>query len=137
MKRKLFISTLILFFFVSTTGLPVTMHLCTMNDSNADTCEMYSHTNECEGVQHSDFSKVKIEKKDCCKTEYKYESIGDKFLQINSQKDLINQNIVAIINFDLAENSFSLFNYQNYFNDSSPPSLINNQIYLNNSILII
>ena len=137
MKRKVFISTLVLFFFVSTTGLPVTMHLCAMDNSEMETCEMHSHPMQCEGARHSDFSKVKVEKKDCCETEYKYEAINDQFLQINSPKVFLTQNIFAVINFDLSLNDNSIVNTTKYITDSSPPALISNQIYLNNSILII
>ncbi len=103
MIRKILISTIVLFFFVSTTGLPLTIHFCSMSKTEMAHCKMHSKCMHCENEEHSHISGLKIEKKDCCETEFKYEAIGDKFLQINSQKDIQLQNLAAIVTVNLVE----------------------------------
>ncbi len=137
MIRKILISTIVLVFFVSTTGLPLTIHLCSMSKTEMATCKMHSKCMHCENVEHSKYSGSKIGKDDCCKTEFKYEAIGDKFLQINSQKDFQVQNFIAHLVLNLTEQTNQREVNYDLFTGTSPPQLIDNHLYLNNSILLI
>ena len=138
MFRKVLISTIVLVFFVSTTGLPLTIHLCSMvADGEMEACTMHSEMMQCENDADAAYNVVKIKREDCCKTEVKYESIGDKFLQINSQKVIYNETLIALLNAELFQNLNQLTLFQNYLSDSSPPHSVNNHLYLNNSILLI
>ena len=137
MIRKVLISSIILVFFVSTTGLPVTIHFCSMSKSEMTHCKMHSKCMHCDGSEHSSKAEVKLKKEDCCKTEYKYEAIADKFLQINSQKDFQNQNLITAILLDITITINPQEVSHNIFTGPSPPQLYNNHIYLNNSIFLI
>jgi len=138
MKKKISIISLVLIFFVSTTGLPLTINLCTMMDTPAaDMCEMHSKDNSCEYDAHQNSIKIQIEKAECCKTQLVDKSICDKYLQLNAQKLNPNSSLTAIINLDFSSLNYSLTNSIKYFSDSSPPTIINNHIYLDNSILLI
>jgi hypothetical protein len=138
MKKKISVISLILIFFVSTTGLPLTINICSLMDTpEADMCEMHSEHKTCEYEAHKVSIKTEITKEDCCKTELIDKSICDKYLQINNQNNNLNHNTVAVISDDFSLNNGSLINPVKYFNDTSPPSLLNNHIYLNNSILLI
>jgi hypothetical protein len=135
MKKKIAVISLILLFFVSTVGLPLSINLCSMMDTpQAESCEMNS---KCENEAHSVSLKVEFTKTDCCTTQIVDKSISDKYLQVDIQKCSLNQNVIALINLDLIGNNNSPINSIKYFNDSSPPQLISNNIYLDNSILLI
>jgi hypothetical protein len=138
MKKKTAVILLTLLFFVSTTGIPLTINLCSLMDTpDADMCEMHSKSNTCEPGFHHSSVKNQIEEAACCKTELVDKSICDEYLQASIQKQNLNSNIIAVINIDLVLINNSLINSVKYFSNTSPPSLINNNIYLNNSILLI
>ncbi len=137
MIRKILISTIVLVFFVSTTGLPLTIHFCSMSKTEMAHCKMHSKCMHCENENQSNSSVIKIENKDCCKIEFKYEAIGDKFLQINSQKDIQLKNLIAIITVNLVECSNQNISFINNFSGSSPPQITGNHIYLDNSVFLI
>lgn len=142
MIKKISISTLLLLFLVSTTGLPLTIHLCKMGSNEvSQTCTIHNEMNKkmhqsCNQDQEEN-SYFSVEKGSCCKVELVNKSISDKFLQTDNQKHNLKLNFIPIINMDLSANNNLRVNSFNYFNDSSPPALINNHIYLGNSILLI
>ncbi len=138
MKKKIAVISLILLFFVSTTGLPLSVNLCTMMDeSRSESCEMHSKDNACENENHPVSIKTEFNKEDCCKTEIVDKSISDKYLQVDVHKHNLNQIIIVIINFNLSESNNLFTNSVKYFNDISPPTQFSNHIYLDNSILLI
>ena len=136
MKKKISIISLILVFFVSTTGLPLTVNICSFMDTpKANLCEMHSNNKTCE--THKVLVQTELTKEDCCKTELIDKSICDKYLQVNTQNNNLNQNLIAVTNTDFHINYNSITNSIKFFINSSPPTLINNHIYLSNSILLI
>jgi hypothetical protein len=138
MKKKISVISLILLFFVSTTGLPLTINICSLMDTpQADICEMHSEHKTCEYEANKVSVKTEITKTDCCKTELIDKSICDKYLQASSQNSNLNHPSIVIINDNFLVNNNLLINPLRYFNDTSPPSLLNNHIYLKISILLI
>jgi hypothetical protein len=138
MKKKISVISLILLFFVSTTGLPLAVNFCTMMDvPENEMCEMHSEHKTCEYEIHKLSVSTQINKDDCCKTEIIDKSICDKYLQVNVQKLIQNQNKIEVIHDDLSVYNSLIVNPVKYFNDTSPPILLNNHIYLNNSALLI
>jgi hypothetical protein len=137
MKKKITSISLIFLFFVSTVGLPLSVNLCSMMKSEeVELCEMHSNNMSCENEESSTSGKIALKKQDCCKTEIIYKSISDQYLKVDSQNQNSNQ-IIVLNNPDLSDDYFSKINSSNYFNDSSPSALLNNNIYLNNSVLLI
>ena len=142
MIKKVSILTLLLLFFISTTGLPVTIHLCNMESSKANqSCPVYDMMKKmhqsCNQDQEEN-SYFSVENGNCCKIELVNKSISDKFLQIDSQKHNLKLNFITpAMYLDLFADYNISASLSNYFSDSSPPSLINNHIYLDNSILLI
>ena len=135
MKKKISVISLILLFSVSTIGLPITINFCMMMDTPLSvSCEMNS---ECQNESHSNSSTSEFVKADCCKTEIIDKAISDNYLQPDIQINSLNHNIVAVINPNLEENNNSIIDPVHYFNDTSPPALSNNHIYLSISILLI
>ncbi len=92
---------------------------------------------ECESESHRVSVNAEITKKDCCETDIVDKSISDKYIQVNVQKIILEQNTITFINDDISLNSNLLISSSKYFNDTSPPALLNNHIYLNNSIFLI
>ena len=138
MKKKISVISLILLFFVSTTGLPLTVSICSLMDTpQADLCEMHSKNKTCEYEAHRVSVNTELTKEDCCKTELIDKSICDKYIQANNQSNNLIQHTVAVINNEFLVADNLVVNPVKYFNDASPPSLLNNHIYLDNSILLI
>ncbi len=138
MKKKISVISIILLFFVSTTGLPLVVNFCSLMDTpEADMCEMHSEHKTCEYEAHKLSLNTEFNKDDCCKTEIIDKSIYDKYLQVNVQKPNLNQNIIAVIHDDIPTNNDLVISPIKYFNGTSPPILLNNHIYLNNSALLI
>jgi hypothetical protein len=135
MKKKITVISLILLFVISTIGLPLSINICTMlGTSQINLCKMNSgcENEPCQGSLNSGLTK-----EDCCKTELIDKSICDKYIQENVQKPIQVQNILLILNPDIPIENNLCLNSAKYFNDTSPPSSLNNHIYLNNSILLI
>ncbi len=138
MKKKFSIILLVFLFIVSTIGLPLSINFCSMMDTpQVGMCEMHSNDTACETEIHHIILKTELTRQDCCKTEIIDKAISDKYLQVDIHKHNLNYNIIAVINPNLTENIGSFVNSVHYFNDSSPPSLSNNHIYLSISILLI
>ncbi|MDO8548893.1 MAG: hypothetical protein Q7S39_01910 [Ignavibacteria bacterium] len=130
---------LILFFFASTTGLPVTIHLCKMEETTgAKGCLMHNKpvkTSCCEEV--NDY-RVFLSSSNpiCCQTKTIDNSIFDSYL---IQKPEIKSELTGtplFLNTDI-------YNYKSTTNkfpgitDTSPPSIQNNYLYLTISSLLI
>ena len=138
MKKKISVISLILLFFVSTTGLPFAVNFCTMMDTpEADICVMHSDHKTCECEAHKLSVNSEISKDDCCKTELIDKSICDKYIQINIQDNNIIQYAAAVIDNDFLADNNLVVNSSKYLSTASPPTLLNNHIYLDNSILLI
>jgi len=138
MKKKISVISLVLLFFVSTTGLPFAVNFCTMMDTpEADMCEMHLEHKTCEYEAHKLSVNSEISKDNCCKTELIDKSVCDKYIQVNNQSNNLIQHAVAVINNDFLAADNLVVKPVKYFNDASPPTLLNNHIYLDNSILLI
>ena len=135
MKKKISVISLILLFFISTIGLPLSINICSMMGTvHASLCKMNS---ECENeIYNPSFNSESI-KSDCCKTEIIDKSIHDQYLQNNIKKLNLNQYKILALNSDIPVDNSLLISPVKYFNDTSPPPLLNNHIYLSNSVLLI
>lgn len=112
-----------------------------MDNEVSSTCpvpdkEMQEIHQSCKQVPQNN-NVFSTEKRDCCKTEVADKSISDNFLQIDNQKHNLKLKITTIIISVADISNDSPVITSNYFTDTSPPALINNHIYLSNSVLII
>lgn len=142
MKNK-FIILLTLIFFLSTTGLPISLHYCQMQGSaSLSDCEMCApeETEEASSCcEKEDDYPVQIAAKnldECCVTQIIESSVKDNFLLNKSEVKS------ELKNFSIPLNSNNVF-YSNKFDkaqlsysDSSPP-LLKSELYILNSILLI
>ena len=144
MKRKISILTLVLLFFASTTGLPITLHLCkmmemekmsdcTMCNSSKDEIQMPCCTGEMEKVSNviTDFNDP------CCKLSIIDNKLSDKFFYSkHKSKEEFRLISILVKNSNLNQNNFS-FSTSNKLINESPPGLLTNHLYLDLSVLII
>ena len=139
MKRKISILTLTVLFFTSTTALPLTLHYCEMMKSTSlEVCEMHKEdvikTSCCEEENIADvYYSNRFEQ--CCSDFLVDSSVKDNF--VISKTDLVYKVQMPVILF--INLNFNLTNLYliNFTTDTSPPPLVDNHLYLINSILLI
>jgi hypothetical protein len=141
MLRKIFTYGLILTLLVSITGLSITWHICnTLNVVDTEECGMEDMTpNKMSGsCCEKDDAKETLSSymPVCCEIEVVENIISDQFLFVNYET---NKNInlsVILINTPVLLDSNPLEHSEYNLHNTSPPYL-NNDIYLQNSILLI
>lgn len=138
-KRKIAILIVSFLFFASTTGLPITIHLCKMVEPiGTEECSLHYNPvkSSCCDEKNNGVIFNSVPNPNCCVTKTIDNSIADNYL---AQKIEINSDLTftsLILNNDL-------YNYKSFTNkffgysDTSPPSLNNNYLYLTNSSLLI
>jgi hypothetical protein len=136
MKKNYFILTLALLFFASTTGLPLVLHYCQMMESvSLEVCEMHKQNKTC--CCETGNNEIRFTKgfDPCCSTKLLDKSVKDNF--VVSKPDLLSKaqlTIVLLINQNI---DFSFYLSNTFYTDTSPPPLLNNHLYLNNSVFLI
>ena len=143
-KKKIFILTLTLFFLVSTTGLPVTYHLCKMMEtislSECDVC-----VNEMEEIVSSCCSRGTFENKViitsensvCCQEEFVYNKVDDEFVNIKPDANFFTSSEILYQPIVLILHTFDFSLDESFYCDSSPPFLINPELHITTSVFLI
>ena len=143
-KKKIFILTLTFVFLVSTTGLPVSYHLCKMmQEKSLSECEMCKA--EMEKIESSCCSKVtsdysviiKSEKSACCQDEFVYKKVEDEFVTNKSDVSSFSSSEIFIQPIVLIPYTFDFSIKEFIYCDTSPPFLINPELHITNSVLLI
>lgn len=141
MKKKILISALSILFLVSTTGLPVTINLCNMaGDMDKSECTMHNKPVKslcCAEQAENNISTITFHKPNCCQVEFVYNKVNDDFIcsktDINpfSSSEKLFQSVASLIPSD------NYIDIISFTCDSSPPFLINPDLHITNSILLI
>jgi hypothetical protein len=143
MMRKFYISLLAVVFFVSTTSLPISIHLCSMmGKSGAKTCKMCAARKaeiqkSCCSNDISNGPKIKSAGFKCCSEKIIDSSVKENYIgNSNSIKDLNSfKYLSAII---LSPDVISITSTNIHFDNIHSPPLINsNPVYIINSIFLI
>lgn len=143
MKRILTISLTILFL-VFTTGLPIYSHYCEMmgkkslNDCEVCKIEMQKvKTSCCEEEKTEAIITISSQNPVCCLDEFVFNKVEDDFIYSKSETTFF----LSFENFfqpvALIPPSIDFQTNESFFCDSSPPFLINPEIHITNSILLI
>jgi hypothetical protein len=142
MKQKLII-LFILTFFLSTTGLPISLHYCQMQGSSSlSTCDMCTPKqleDESSCCEKEDEYPVQFASKNldaCCLTQIIESSVEDGFLIIANNIKIDVKNFSSALITSIDRSSLKIEKYNFNFSDSSPP-LTSNNIYLLNSVFLI
>ncbi len=138
MFKKISILTLLFTFFVSTTSLPITIHLCNMaKEMKTGTCTMHQdRMDNC--VVDILSSKTTIHKSlsSCCETQVVDKSISDKFISVKTELNNI-QKADILLYFTVNESITLNTNYNKNYFTSPPPGEKEIPLYLSNSIFLI
>jgi hypothetical protein len=144
MKRKISILTLILLFFASTTGLPITLHLCKMMEMEKMTeCSMCESSKEkmqmpcCDQEMDKQETVITDFNDQCCELTIIDKKLSDKFFfaEYNSKEEFSLVSILIEDNYD-SQNKLS-YSTSNKSISEFPPGLLTNHLYLNLSVLLI
>lgn len=138
MKKRIFILSFIALFVVSTTGLPITYHLCkAMKSVSLQACGMCNNkSSDCCKAENYENKILVNENEFCCNTKFVANPLTEEYISISSDIQKIDLKIFV---FTISsENLFSLNVTKNsYVLDNSPPRTYSNSLYLNNSVLLI
>ncbi len=140
MIKKFYISTFILVFLLSTTGLPLTLHLCAMQKSaTLETCEMCSAKPEkvktcCSSK--ADESTVFLSKAadNCCLTQLVDKKVKDEFYPKTELKSSFFTPLLLVIS---SNDITDLRNTASFVSDSPPIPPGSGRLFLDISILLI
>jgi hypothetical protein len=142
LKRTL-ILTLAFTFLVSTTGLPVFYHYCEMMKKKSlsecqDCSEEKEETFSCYALEEPDYRiQFKTESSNCCIDEFEYKKIEDDFLSNKTDINFYYSFETLFQPIALISKQTEYFPGELFYNDSSPPFLINPYKYITNSALLI
>jgi hypothetical protein len=128
--NKVILSVMLFVFTVSTTGVPLFVHLCkTMNKASFNSCEMCKVNKQTKGIfigrEHN-----------CCEGKALLSPNPEQYVSLKDYK-------VSPVTFsNVIIPDISGFNQQYLISkvsifDSSPPGAVSNSLYLDNSILLI
>ena len=141
MKKRILISSLNLLFLVSTTGLPVTINLCKIAEpENADECTMHHKPVEshCCAKENSEYSvTASFDNYDCCESEFVFNKVEAEFLFCKTDVNFFSSLEQIIQPVSVIPPTVDYSFDESYFCDSSPPFLINPELHITNSILLI
>lgn len=144
MKKKILILNLAFVFMVSTTGLPVTYHLCKMMEaksvSECGMCkiEMQKLESSCCSENVSDNSIIiKSEKSTCCQDEFVFNKVEDEFVNNKSNVNIFSSSEILFQQIVLIPFKIDFSFNESFYWDTSPPFLIDSDLYITNSVLLI
>lgn len=144
MKRKIITYTLLTVFLFSVIGVPISVHYCAMmKQKSISSCEICEVEKEkvisscCELEQNNYSKKINSFKSNCCKEDLLYNKIDDEFLLNKTEFNFFTtlENVLHIA--DSFQTVEQLYTPQNLYSDSSPPFLINPDIHITNSAILI
>jgi hypothetical protein len=133
MRKRSSILSLTLLFLVSTTGLPVTYHLCEMmGEKSLNECEVCKVEMEiietfCCVQETSDFiTQISASESTCCFDSFTYNKIDDDFSQSDNFKTFTNSVITILKPLVLETEKEENYSHQKYF--SLPPPKFGKQL---------
>jgi hypothetical protein len=143
-KKKIIILLLAFILLVSTTGLPVSYHLCKMMEtkslSECGVCANYEdeilYSCCLKGTLENKVS-IASENMICCQEEFVYNKIDDEFVNNKTDVNYFSSIEILFQSTVLIPHSFDFSLEESFYCDSSPPFLINPELYISNSILLI
>jgi len=140
MKKRILISSLIILFLVSTTGLPVTISMCKMTAEDADQCTMHQKPvrSMC-CIEEVSESMLRISRTtpNCCQVSFVYNKVESEFVNNKTEINFYSSFQSLIILVSLIPEQFEISYSESFYTDSSPPFLIDPEIHITNSSLLI
>lgn len=144
MIRKTKIISLVILFYISTTGLPVFSHYCEMmgkrslNECEACKTEIEKIETSCCSNESPEYPvTISSDKPVCCQDAFVYNKVEDQFIFNKSDINSFSspENLVQLIT--LIPPSVEFNSEESFYCDSSPPFLINPDLNITNSTFLI
>jgi len=125
-------------FFVSTTSLPVTVHICRMaKESKVCNCAKMGHCMMNCNIHTHSFSHKASVKNNCCTTKTIDTSVKAEYLSQQSDISGNSHQLIAVITLNPFDSIEKIIPLKEYFPGISPPLIIGNNLFLTNSVLLI
>jgi hypothetical protein len=143
MKKRIFILSFAMLFLVSTTGLPVYYQYCEMMQKKSlNECEVCAEEKEelfscCSKEVSENTIKFSSDRPICCQEEFVYNKIEDEFVNNKTDVNYFSSIEILFQSTVLIPHTFDFSLEGSFYCDSSPPFLINPELYISNSILLI
>jgi len=140
LKKRILISTLTFIFLVSTTGLPVTIDLCKMATKDADQCIMHQKPVKsmcCMDESSGNELKIFAATPNCCQVSFVYNKVESEFVNNKSEINFYPSFQSLIILVSSLPEQIELSFTESFYTDSSPPFLVDPEIHITNSSLLI
>ncbi len=144
MKKRISISVLTLLFLVSTTGLPIYSHYCEMmGKRSSNECEMCKAEIEkiepsCCSLKTMEYSlTISSANPVCCQEEFVYNKVEDEFVTNKTDVSFFSSSEILFQSIVLIPHTFDFSLEESFYCDTSPPFLINPEMFITNSILLI
>ena len=140
MKKRILISTLTILFLVSTTGLPVTISMCKMAVGDADQCTMHQKPVKsmcC--MEETSVNTLRISRAtpNCCQVSFVYNKVESEFVNNKTELNFYSSSHIILSLVVLIPGQLELISAESFYTDSSPPFLIDPEIHITNSALLI
>lgn len=144
MKHKIITYTLISVFLFSVIGVPISLHYCKMmHQKTISPCEMCKaeiekNVTSCCNEEAQEYNvTIFADTPLCCQSEFVYNKVEDNFIFNNSDISFFTSIEKLFHPITILSTSTDFLLRESYFCDSSPPFLINPEINITNSILLI
>ncbi|MDR3665493.1 MAG: hypothetical protein P4L35_01500 [Ignavibacteriaceae bacterium] len=134
MTKRIIILSFCILFLVSTTGLPLTIHICKMMGTVSVNTKCTMCKGSCQHSKSSEITGLRLAMGNCCHTETFDKKVKDNFLSFDTEMNFHSSGVVMICPVDC---SFCSYLSSVPYADTSPPGLLSNNLYLFNSILLI
>lgn len=144
MKRNIITYTLLSVFLFSIIGVPISLHYCEMmQQKSISSCEICVDemanikSSCCEDEQNNYSETISSLNSNCCQNEFVFNKIDDEFVINNLDISLYSllENVIQQVVLTPTAQQVELAH--SFYNDSSPPFLINPEIHITNSALLI
>ena len=142
-KKKIFILTITFLFLVSTTGFPMYYHYCEMMQKKSlNECDVCINENDemfscCSEEIANNIIKITTEKPICCQEEFVYNKVDDEFVNIKTDVNYFTSSEILLQPIVLIPHPLEFSLEVSFYCDASPPFLINSELYISNSVLLI
>ena len=144
MFRKTQIVSLILLFFISTTGLPAYYHYCEMmgkrslSECEACKAKIEKIESSCCSNETPEYPvTISSDQPVCCQDAFVYNKVEDQFLFNKSEINYFISTQILFHSVSLITPSVDFLLENSFYCDSSPPFLINPELNISNSVLLI
>ena len=144
MFRKTQIVSLILLFFISTTGLPAYYHYCEMmgkrslSECEACKAKIEKIESSCCSNETPEYPvTISSDQPVCCQDAFVYNKVEDQFLFNKSEINYFTSTQILFHSVSLITPSVDFLLENSFYCDSSPPFLINPELNISNSVLLI